>query len=65
MAEPIAASHADHANFARLLNLLERQLITFHAGEQVDYALLLDSALALTGRAPFFGSFDQYGNESL
>jgi hemerythrin-like domain-containing protein len=42
MAEPIAAWHADHVNFARLLDLLERQLAAFHAGEQPDYALMLD-----------------------
>jgi len=42
MAEPISAWHADHVNFARLLDLLERQLAAFHAGEQPDYALMLD-----------------------
>ena len=42
MAEPIAAWHADHVNFARLLDLLEKQLAAFHAGEQPDYALMLD-----------------------
>jgi hemerythrin-like domain-containing protein len=42
MAKPISAWHADHANFARLLALLERQLAAFHAGEQPDYALMLD-----------------------
>jgi len=40
MAEPIAAWHADHVNFARLLNLLERQLIAFHAGEEPDYPVM-------------------------
>ena len=42
MTEPISAWHADHVNFARLLDLLERQLAAFHAGEQPDYALMLD-----------------------
>ena len=42
MAEPIAAWHADHVNFVRLLDLLEQQLAAFHAGEQPDYALMLD-----------------------
>jgi hemerythrin-like domain-containing protein len=42
MAEPISAWHADHVNFARLLDLLERELTAFHAGEQPDYALMLD-----------------------
>ena len=41
MANPIAAWRADHANFARLLNFVERQLMAFHLGEPVDYALLL------------------------
>ncbi len=47
MAEPITGWHADHVNFARLLNLLERQLITFHAGGQPDYALMLASVYYL------------------
>jgi hemerythrin-like domain-containing protein len=42
MAEPIAAWRADHVNFARLLDLLESELAAFHAGEQPDYALMLD-----------------------
>lgn len=41
MADPVAAWHADHVNFARLLNVLERQLIAFHTGEPLDYALVL------------------------
>ena len=47
MAEPIAAWHADHVNFARLLNLLERQLIAFHAGEEPDYPVMLASVYYL------------------
>lgn len=42
MADPIAAWHADHVNFARLLDLLESELAAFHAGAQPDYALMLD-----------------------
>lgn len=42
MAKPITAWHADHANFARLLRLLERELVSFHGGDQPDYALMLD-----------------------
>lgn len=34
--------HAEHANFAQLLVLLERQLARFHADEQPDYVLMLD-----------------------
>jgi hemerythrin-like domain-containing protein len=42
MAEPIAIWHADHVRFARLLDVVERELAAFHAGGQPDYALLLD-----------------------
>lgn len=33
---------AEHANLARLLDLLERQVAAFHAGEQPNYDLMLD-----------------------
>jgi len=42
MADPIAMWHADHVRFARLLELVDRELLAFHQGEQPDYALLLD-----------------------
>jgi len=42
MSEPIALWHAEHANFSRLLTLLERQLVRFHEGERPDYELMLD-----------------------
>ena len=42
MNEPIAAWHADHVNFGRLLDLLEKQVAVFHAGERPDYELMLD-----------------------
>jgi hemerythrin-like domain-containing protein len=42
MAEPIAIWHADHARFAHLLDLVERELAAFHTGGRPDYALLLD-----------------------
>jgi len=42
MVDPIALWHADHVRFARLLDLLDRELLRFHQGEQPDYALLLD-----------------------
>lgn len=42
MTDPIAAWHADHVRFARLLDIVERELAAFHIGEQPDYALLLD-----------------------
>ncbi|MCZ7564639.1 MAG: hemerythrin domain-containing protein [Burkholderiales bacterium] len=39
---PAALWHAEHQNFARLLDLLERELAVFHSGERPDYELLLD-----------------------
>lgn len=42
MAEAISLWHAEHVNFARLLDLLERQVSTFHEGESTDYDLMLD-----------------------
>ena len=42
MSEAIDRWHAEHANFAQLLALLERQLARFHADEQPDYVLMLD-----------------------
>ena len=34
--------HAEHAQFARLLNLLDRQITAFHEGEQPNYELMHD-----------------------
>jgi hemerythrin-like domain-containing protein len=42
MADPIAIWRADHVRFARLLDLVERELAAFHDGGQPDYGLLLD-----------------------
>ena len=42
IAEPIAAWHTDHMYFSRLLDLQERQVDVFHAGEQPNYGLMLD-----------------------
>jgi hemerythrin-like domain-containing protein len=42
MSDPIAVWHAEHANFSRLLNVLEQQLAVFHAGERPNYELMLD-----------------------
>ena len=42
MDDPIAQWHAEHRYFGRLLNLLERQVDVFHAGEQPNYELMLD-----------------------
>ncbi|MBI4292586.1 MAG: hemerythrin domain-containing protein [Betaproteobacteria bacterium] len=42
MSDLSATWHAEHANFARLLDLLERQVAAFQAGEQPNYDLMLD-----------------------
>ena len=42
MAEPLAAWHAEHVNFARLLDLLETQVAAFHRGERPNYHLMGD-----------------------
>ncbi|SOY70944.1 hemerythrin domain-containing protein [Cupriavidus taiwanensis] len=36
----LAAWHTDHIHFASLLDLLERQISTFHQGEEPDYGLM-------------------------
>ena len=42
MLEPLAVWHAEHVNFARLLDLLETQITAFHRGERPDYDLMGD-----------------------
>jgi len=42
MVEPAALWHADHVNFARLLDVLEQQVAIFGMGAQPNYALMLD-----------------------
>src|ERR1700690_4120026 len=42
MTDLVAVWHAEHANFSRLLDLLEKEVIAFHAGEQPNYDLMLD-----------------------
>ena len=42
MAEPLAVWHAEHVNFARLLDLLETQVTAFHRGERPNYVLMGD-----------------------
>ena len=42
MTDLAALWHAEHVNFARLLDLLEKQVAAFHAGEQPNYDLMLD-----------------------
>jgi hemerythrin-like domain-containing protein len=42
MVEPIAAWHAEHVHFTRLLDLFEKEVGVFHAEEQPNYELMLD-----------------------
>jgi len=42
MSGQIAAWHAEHLNFARLLRLFEAQVALFAAGEEADYTLMRD-----------------------
>jgi hemerythrin-like domain-containing protein len=42
MTSPTAHWHAEHANFTKLLDVLDRQLALFHAGENPNYELMLD-----------------------
>ena len=42
MANSLAAWHAEHVNFARLLDLLEIQVANFHRGERPNYDLMGD-----------------------
>lgn len=42
MADPIAAWHAEHQYFGRLLALLHKQIDVFHTGERPNYELMLD-----------------------
>ena len=40
LADPLARWHADHRNFARLLDLVEQQVDAFHAGKRPNYELM-------------------------
>lgn len=42
MTNPIAVWHSDHVRFSRLLDLLEAELVRFHAGEDPDYDRMHD-----------------------
>jgi hemerythrin-like domain-containing protein len=42
MTNPVSHWHAEHANFSRLLDILERQLDEFHAGGTPNYELMTD-----------------------
>ena len=42
MSDSIALWHAEHKHFARLLDLLEQQLVAFHGDDGPNYPLMLD-----------------------
>ncbi len=42
MSDSISMWHAEHRHFSRLLDLLERQVIAFHADNQPNFELMLD-----------------------
>ena len=42
MSDSIALWHAEHRHFSRLLDLLERQVVAFHADNQPNFELMLD-----------------------
>lgn len=48
MNDPVAVWHEEHANFAKLLNLLEGQLNLFHRSQTPNYALMLDIMCYMT-----------------
>ena len=48
MSDPIALWHAEHANFATLLDLLEGAARPLHRGEAPDYELMLDIMFYMT-----------------
>ena len=48
MSDSIALWHAEHVNFATLLNRLEAQLERFQKGEAPDYELMLDIMFYMT-----------------
>jgi hemerythrin-like domain-containing protein len=48
MSTTLALWHADHVNFAKLLNLIEDQLALFQDGASPDYEMLLDIMYYMT-----------------
>jgi len=42
MSDSISLWHAEHKHFARLLDLLEQQVVAFHADDEPNYELMLD-----------------------
>ena len=54
MSEPLAIWHAEHVNFARLLDLLETQVAAFHRAERPNYDLMGDIVYYLRSFADRF-----------
>jgi hemerythrin-like domain-containing protein len=48
MSDPVALWHAEHVNFASLLDILEIELDRFHRGQAPDYELMLDIMFYMT-----------------
>jgi hemerythrin-like domain-containing protein len=48
MPDTLALWHAEHLNFARLLNMLDSQLALFHGGKSPDYELMLNIMFYMT-----------------
>ena len=48
MPTTLALWHAEHVNFARLLNVLDGQLMLFHGGKVPDYELMLNIMFYMT-----------------
>ncbi len=48
MEKPVVVWYEEHANFSKLLDLLEGQLNLFHRGLTPDYALMLDIMAYMT-----------------
>jgi hemerythrin-like domain-containing protein len=48
MADSIALWHAEHVNFATLLDVLEEELDLFHRGKDPDYETMLDIMFYMT-----------------
>ena len=50
MSGPLAIWHTEHIYFRRLLELLQKELDSFHRGERPNYELMLDIVPILLGR---------------
>ena len=48
MPTTLALWHAEHVNFAKLLNVLDGQLMLFHGGKSPDYELMLNIMFYMT-----------------